>query len=90
MRPDYSFAAGAVKIEQPLERVEHMLIAQVPRIDRTVIHDAVIALGIGRQSSVFHGVEKAIAVAFGILKPMLQHVAEHLDYLFFAIHITAA
>src|SRR6266403_3784466 len=90
MRPDDSFAVGAVEIEQPFESFEHMFIAKVPRIDGTVIHEAIVTLGIGHQPGVLRSVEETIAVALGILNPAVQHVAEHGNRLFFTVSITAA
>src|SRR5712671_1083594 len=90
MRPDDSFAVGTVEIEEPFESIEHMFIAKVPRIDGTVIHEAIVALGVGDQPSILHSIEETIAVARGILDPALQHVAEHSNRLFLTVSVTAA
>ena len=52
--------------EQGLQGFEHVSVAQIPRRARAVIHDAVIAFGIGDQAGVLYRVEEPLAVVGGI------------------------
>lgn len=72
MRPNDRLTAGAVECQQVLQRREHMLVAQIPGRTRTIIHDAIIALGIGDETGVLHRVEKAFAVTLGVGHTVFQ------------------
>src|SRR5579864_7680868 len=65
-------ARGAVELEQILQRREHMIIAQVPRRARSVVHRAVVAFRAGDEARILHGIQEPFAVVLGIRPVLLQ------------------
>ena len=62
MRPDHGLGAGPAMLKQPLQRVEHVLVAQIPRHRVAVIHHPVILLGRRDDARILLGAEKCLAV----------------------------
>jgi hypothetical protein len=62
--------------EQQLQRLEHVLVAQVPRLVRAVVHDPVVALGGGHHARVLQRIEVALAVARRVVEAVAQELHE--------------
>src|SRR5688572_5094600 len=62
MRPYDGFRIWPACFQKMPQRLEHVGIAQVPRIGAAIIHDAIIALGRFDQSRVLSCIEKTLAV----------------------------
>ena len=56
-----------------------MSVAQIPGGARTVIHDPVIAFGIGDEARVLHRIEEPFAVVLGVGLALVHQVQEHGD-----------
>ena len=72
VRPDDRLGIRAFGVEQVLERLEHVRVAQVPAFRAAIIHDAVIALGRRDQPRVLRRIKEGIAIAFRIVEPLAQ------------------
>jgi hypothetical protein len=63
-----------MKIQQRLERFEHMSVAQIPGCARAVIHDPIVAFGIGDQARVLNSVEEPLSIVLGIGAALVHEV----------------
>ncbi len=70
--PDDHLRAGAHEAAQRDKRIEHVLIAQVPRLSRSVVHHAIVTLRVCHYSRVLQGVKVVFAVARDVLDSFLQ------------------
>ena len=76
MRPDHGLRAGPAMLKQPLQRVEHMLVAQIPRHGIAVIHHPVILLGRRYDARILLGAEKRLAVLDQIIEALLEEIEQ--------------
>src|SRR5947209_3237607 len=70
---------GAV-MEQPLQGVEHVAVAQVPGLGRAAVHDAVVAFGGVDDAGVLDGVEECLIVALPVLDAACEQLLELGDH----------
>lgn len=84
VRPDDCLGVGAARLEQMLKGLEHVCVAQVPRLWAAIIHDAKIAFGGRDQTRVLCRVEKIVVALHGVAEPPLQQVLTLLDHRLFA------
>lgn len=76
-------------MENALQRLEHVLVAQVPRFVGAVVHHAIIALGIGDKTCVLLRLEELVAVAGDVVETLSEEVHERAHDGKFAKRITA-
>src|SRR5215831_425750 len=88
--PDDDPAVGAMKREQRLQRVEHVLVAKIPGRDGTIVERSIVALRIGDEAGVLGRVEEALAIALTVFETASQEVAEHGDHLILARTVPVA
>ena len=74
VRPDNSLGLRSTLGKQAFERVEHMLVAQIPRRSVAVIDGAVILLGAGHDARILLGVEKGFAVLGERVEALTQEI----------------
>src|SRR5205823_15119723 len=58
MLPDHDSGFRAVEGEQRVQRLEHVLIAQIPGSRRAVVERAIVLLSIGNEPGVLRGIEE--------------------------------
>src|SRR5256885_16694452 len=56
-----------------------MTVAQIPGGARAVIHDPVIALGVGDEASVLHGIQEPLSIVLGIGPLLPQEIGKYGD-----------
>src|SRR5690606_14613026 len=83
VRPDQRPGSGPAMLEQVIERLGHVAVAQVPAFRAAIVHDPVIALGRGDEAGVHRRPEHA-AVLF---QRALQQLAAFGDDLLLALGI---
>src|SRR5256885_9220233 len=79
VRPYHRLRIGTAMGEEGLERIEHVLIAQVPGGGRAVVHGAVVALGLSDDASVLLRIEEALVVVPEVGETLAEQIPEHGD-----------
>ena len=67
-----------MRIEESLQCLEHMRVAQVPGFGAAVVHDSVVAFSRSDEARIL-GVEKAFAVVLRILQAILEQLTALVD-----------
>ena len=80
VRPHHRLGAVAAPRQELLERLEHMPVAQVPGLGRSVIHDPVIALGRGNEARILRGIEEIFTVPGFVEQSLFKKLAQHRDH----------
>src|SRR5689334_17571398 len=86
--PHDGLGTCAARLNQMLQRLEHMRVAQVPGFRAAVIHDAIIALGGGDQARVLRCVEEAFAIVERVFEPPLEELPALRDHQLLASPVT--
>ena len=76
VRPHHRLGALAAAIEDVLQRVEHVPVAQVPGRRRALVHDAVVVLGRARDAGVLDGIEVGLGAAVDVVEPVSEKVLQ--------------
>ena len=78
--PHHRLGSGAMMIDQSLQCLGHVLVAQVPGLGRAPIHGTVVFFGPCNDAGVLLGIEVArpvTQIALHVREPVLQQVDEH-------------
>ena len=87
--PEDGLGIRAVEAQQRLERLEHVLVAEIPGGAPAIVHDAIVGLGVRDDPRVADRVEEVLAVAGGVVDLARQHVAQHGHHLVLAGAVAA-
>jgi hypothetical protein len=77
MLPDDKLGISATVGEDRSQRIEHVLVAQVPGQRRSVVHRAVVAFRAGHNARVLGGIEELVAVLRSVVEALREQVAQH-------------
>src|SRR3990167_3249784 len=80
VRPDHGFRRGAAVLQQGLQGLEHMPVAQVPRGRGAAVHDPVVLFGRPHHPGVLLGIEEVFVVLLEGLQAFAQQAVELGDH----------
>jgi hypothetical protein len=76
-----------LEVEQVLERLEHVPVAQIPGLGSAEIHASITGLGVAHEPRVFHRIERPFGIAGAIIQLFVQEIMQHLHHRRFALRI---
>ena len=88
--PNHNFGLWASKLQQALQRIEHVLVAKVPGLRAPVVHDPVVLFRGRHETSVGGCIKESIPVGRRVVELPLQKVAKHRHHWLLAPGITFA
>src|SRR5690606_37393841 len=84
VRPDDGPGLRSAMIEDPLERVEHVLVAKVPGVGVVIIDRAVVGFRAGDYAGILLGREQRVAIFDEVGESLIEEVDQRPGYLFLA------
>ena len=87
VRPHHGLRAGSLEVEQVVERLEHVPVAQIPGFGGAEIHRAIIGLRIAHEPRASDRIEKPFRVAGAIVELFVHEIVQHVHHRRFALGI---